>query len=340
MPRKKETLEAIRASALNRERFRPREDRGELPRAGDIRLVRSLDPSSQEIQRLVLVLRVRKELNYAEVCLMSNEQDMMSDFDALLSRHETGLPFDLVAELDLVAPIYLIQACSLFGRIESTALIDDLLAATAGDLDRLRPSDRGLPIRGPEDPRWALKEDELSLLQELSHRCARDIVEGSTEFRTVVDPALTTEAMSSLSEDPVKVTEDLLAISEAAQGAVASPRKINELLERLADLFAIDPTLQLAMQPLLEASLSLAAPSSSAEEVSFSPTRSSLVEEASEELNLILSGLKASWSGSLLRVLTADSAWSEGLSTDTLVTVHIPGQDPLYADAVDPRRRS
>jgi hypothetical protein len=253
MPPDRRLLDSIRGQTASRQRFKPREDRGELPRVGEIRLARAL---STPAQRLVLVLRVRAELNYAEVCLLSNESDMMSDFDVLLNRSETGLPFDVVAQLDLAAPVYLIQASDLFGCVRSETLVQELEAASGGDVQSLSPGVRGTAIRGPADPRWGYKEAELSSLHVLSRECAQDLSEGKTQPRTVIDPALLDEVVSSQGPDPLEGMQGLLAVSAVAQGGVASGMQISRLLDELETLFAVDPTFQMAIQPLLEAGLS------------------------------------------------------------------------------------
>ncbi len=175
MPAESRLVGAIRAQAAARPRFMPRAGRPGLPRAGEIRLLRAMRGG---VQRLAAVLSVHREPDFLEICLLSNELDMMSAYDVVLTHSETGLPFKVIAQLDLVAPVYPDQATSCFGRIASEAMVQQLLAASAGDVAGLSPALRGLPMRGPSDPRWVFKEAELATLHELSRDCLFALVEG------------------------------------------------------------------------------------------------------------------------------------------------------------------
>jgi hypothetical protein len=336
MPPDRQLLETIRGQAVSRQRFKPREDRGERPRVGEIRLARALSTTAQ---RLVLVLRVRAELNYAEVCLLSNELDMMSDYDFVLARGDTGLPFDVVAELDLAAPVYLIQTSNLFGRVRSKTLTQELEAASKGDVRRLSPSLRGMPIRGPADPRWGYKEAELSSLYQLSRECAHDLSEGKTVPRMVIDPALLDEVVSSRGADPLEGMDEFLAVSAVAHGGVASGSQISRLLDEFESLFALDPTFQIAIQPLLEAGLSGLSERPSDSAVEFRPGRRATGGELDRELGQLVAGI-ASDCGSLIRLATTEAAWAEGALEGIPMTFLLAGRDPLFADARDPRRQA
>lgn len=133
--------------------------------AGDIRLALSLDKT---LQCFVLVLAVHSE--FLVVCLLSNEKDMMSDYDVLLSRDRTLLPYDLVAQTDLTSRIYPIQARKFFGLLDAE-MVSSLVHASNGDFSGIESSLRGMPIRGKSDPRWKNKKHELMVLQDLSREC-------------------------------------------------------------------------------------------------------------------------------------------------------------------------
>lgn len=330
-------LEEARRVSGERPRFKPQEDRGELPRVGDIRLARSLPPSSNT-QRLVLVLDVHQELNHAEVCLLSNEADMMSDFDVLLPRDETGLPFDLVAEFDLVAPVFIIQTTDLLGRMASESLIEDLRSASSRDFSNIRPGVRGLPIRGQEDPRWIFKEEELSDLQTLSRECTSDIVEGKVTAKPIVDPALLDEIIDLAGPGPVECPEGLLSVAEEVQGGLVFPEQIDGLMDQLGELFAGDPTTQVALQPLLEAAISTDIVTSSASQVEFNPRRGSSDQDRNRQFSQLVAVAAEGGCASVIRVLTTASAWEADSALGSCVVVDIPGNEPLYADARDPRR--
>lgn len=327
-------LDEVRRLGADRPRFRPREDGAERPRAGEIRLARSLGPESTVQPRLVLVLRVEPGLDYAEVCLLSNERDMMSDRDVLLPQQQTHLPFDLVAELDLAAPIYLIQACEYFGQVESARLLAQLRRAVSGEFQVFDPGERGVAIRGPHDPRWAFKEVELAHLQGLSSRCANDVLEGRSRVRTVIDPALLDQTIHQASQNSPTLTEELIAISEASQGAIASPDQIRVLMEFIDKWVRVDPTLQLAIQPLLEAAVSSASFQRCATDIRYSPEREAALGEVNQQLGGILASLVvANDTGALMRLLTSEQAWKNPIATGRLATISIPGHEPRYAEA-------
>jgi len=335
MPTDRHLLERVRSLVMNRERFIPRTDRSELPQVGDIRLIRAL---SSQAQRLALVLRVFGEFNYAEVCLLSNEIDMASDFDALLSREETDLPFDLIAELDLTAPVFLVQAGSWFSKLRSEDLLRQLQGASVEDVEKIGPGMRGQPIQGQADPRWKYKEKELTALQELSRECTYSLVEGKTEMCTVIDPVLLDEVISQPEDNPLEISLGLVAISEAAQGGIASADQIDCLLTKFEDLFEMDPTLQMAAQPLLEAAISLGEPapfSGSAMNIS---NRNPRIDELELEFSRLLTGSMTDQCGPILRVVTTESAWTKRLDETTPIPIDIPGHGLVYADARDPRR--
>jgi len=306
--------------------------------AGEIRLARPLGSDLTLQARLVLVLKVEPGLDYAEVCLLSNERGMMPDHDVLLRRQETHLPFDLVAQLDLAAPIYLIQACECFGQVDSVELLAGLKRVAAGDFSVPGLGERGTPIRGPRDPRWAFKEAELAHLQELSSRCANDVIEGRSTVRTVIDPALLDETIQRPSPDPSTLNEQLLLLSEASQGALASPDQIDALMLALEAQLAADPTLLVAIQPLLEAAISDSSLVRCAAEIQYSPPRESALGEADRQLGGILAALVAANTGALMRLLTSEHAWKHPLAAGRQATISIPGHEPRFAEACYLRR--
>jgi hypothetical protein len=125
---------------------------------GDIRKA-----TGEGYPRLVVVLAVEGDI--VEICLLSNELEMQSEWDVLLPRERTGLPFHLIAETDLSAPLY---AHQLGGRIGSVP--EDI------DLEDRGDSRRGTPIRGETDPRWDWKIEELGELQDLCRVCVCDLL--------------------------------------------------------------------------------------------------------------------------------------------------------------------
>ncbi len=110
---------------------------------GEIRLV-----EGGGARRLVLML------GDGRAALCSNEVEMATDRDVLLQRRATGLPYRLIAQLDLVTEVEQVGAS--LGSVPLREVIPP------------PPRLRGLPCRGPHDPRWGWKLSELAELQRLS----------------------------------------------------------------------------------------------------------------------------------------------------------------------------
>lgn len=66
--------------------------------------------------RLVLVTDIPEE-GVANVMLVADSTDVISTEDALLYRHETGLPFDIVVETDVVGCVYVNQLSPPLGKL-------------------------------------------------------------------------------------------------------------------------------------------------------------------------------------------------------------------------------
>lgn len=157
-------LEEIQRLSVGRERFQPKLREHGVIRAGDICLARTADGRSAE--RLLLVLEVTDR--YVSACLVSNEVYMATDHDVVLRYEHTGMPFDVIAELDITGDFLPGRIGEeLFGRVTSELLVRGLYRMSAFDPEAVRASLRGLPVRGPRDRRWKFKEDELQQLHKI-----------------------------------------------------------------------------------------------------------------------------------------------------------------------------
>lgn len=93
-----------------------------------------------------------------QIYLISNEVDFGSTEDVLLTKADSGLPFALLIETDMEAPIWEHQLVQKIGAVPFPA--------------HLKPSTPTfLPIKGRSDPRWEWKLDELKVLQALCRDC-------------------------------------------------------------------------------------------------------------------------------------------------------------------------
>lgn len=135
--------------------------------AGDIRLLQSMDRPGPP-SRLVAVRSVDHRDGTASVALLSPETALAGPRDRLLRPAGTGLPYDLLLEDDVRAPVWLLQLGPALGAAHDAT---DTGAA---------------PLRDELDARWTWKEEELDALGALADDCIRQLAAGAPT--TVVDP--------------------------------------------------------------------------------------------------------------------------------------------------------
>jgi hypothetical protein len=109
--------------------------------------------------RLVLVTSWGDGL--AQVCLLTNELELAGGRDRLLSEQASGLPYALLAELDLQGPCW----------------ISDLEPLQAIDLELLAAEPSGMPLVSRQDGRWQWKLQELAELHRLCGPCLRELLD-------------------------------------------------------------------------------------------------------------------------------------------------------------------
>lgn len=135
--------------------------------------VRRLDAMNSDgpNSRLVVVQDVDVASGTVRVALLSPETAMASTDDRMLPRQQSGLTFDLLVELDVTGPAWLIQ----LGPVLATA-----------DLDVIAMAPSGASLRDERDSRWTWKEQELDAFAALTVDCLRQVIDGPPA--TVVDP--------------------------------------------------------------------------------------------------------------------------------------------------------
>jgi hypothetical protein len=112
------------------------------------------------VRRHVLVVALEPE--FAQVELLTNEVDLGGARDVPLPRGETGLPYDLLLERDLTAPVFRSQLGPPLGAVDPAGLEG-------------RPP-AGAPIVSRRDGRWAWKLRELADLHALAAGCLRSLL--------------------------------------------------------------------------------------------------------------------------------------------------------------------
>jgi hypothetical protein len=135
---------------------------------GDIRLVTGDD----DIRRLCMIIGAIDDYsNEFAIMLCSNEVECGADCDFVIEPHETGLPYKLIVETDLVGMVYRHQLGPRIGGVSGKIF------------QRLKPIHEGgryaagIPCRDARDGRWQWKLDELSELDKLTAQFWRDWLE-------------------------------------------------------------------------------------------------------------------------------------------------------------------
>lgn len=125
------------------------------PQPGDLRLADAGDET-----RLVLVLG-QTDTGEQECLLVSVETEYATDQDLLLGVQDTGLPYEVIAETDIVGPVALSAIGPRLGRIDSADLLCSLSDAVLGLGISADLSGRlGLAITQITDPRRIWKAAE------------------------------------------------------------------------------------------------------------------------------------------------------------------------------------
>jgi len=153
---------------------------GEVPWPGDICLLfSSIDESDSDApvapERFVVIRMVDRDDEYASVALLSDEIDMAGGTDVILPPERTGVPYDLMVETDVVGPVRFAQLSQPVGFVDQ-ATIDGIVETELSGVPAVPHARRGLPLRGPDDPRWDFKLSEAEELAFLSGPCVAELV--------------------------------------------------------------------------------------------------------------------------------------------------------------------
>lgn len=135
-------------------------------RPGDLRFASGLRGESVE-PRLVLVLSVDDQLEFADVLLLHTATEMACDVDLVVPTSVSGAPYDVVVETDLRGVIWTIQLGSAVGHVDG-ALMTLRPDSTTSDGAFRSDVHSGPQLAGPTDPRWNFKRDEGVALRALA----------------------------------------------------------------------------------------------------------------------------------------------------------------------------
>jgi hypothetical protein len=129
---------------------------------GDIRILEG----STSGPRLALVLRIDADRASAEVTLVHPYIDYSTEFDLVVDRSRTQMPFDVVVQTDIASTVFLTQ----LGPRHGTVSMEVVDACVSGRDRVVTTSDlfAGPRLLGPLDARWHFKVEEGQALSRLS----------------------------------------------------------------------------------------------------------------------------------------------------------------------------
>lgn len=168
---------------------------------GDIRLI---DWPGHDAMRSVLVVSIDSSEGMCEVLLLHNIVEYTTDFDILISRAESGLPYVLIAQLDIRGVVWTIDLGKALCRLSDDLGRFSIAAAANEDLR----TGRGVRLSGPLDPRWQFKREEGQAMAEIAESCTAAMLSGNRIF------AVSAEVIDSLFE--LDDTEFVSATSHVA----------------------------------------------------------------------------------------------------------------------------
>jgi hypothetical protein len=195
-------------------------------RRGDLRFCRGIPGVAIE-PRLVLVLSVDSDHDFADVLLLHTATEMACDVDVVVPRAVSGTPYDVVVQTDLRGVVWLLQVGSAIGRLDDDVL--STLGTGTNEVvgDHRSTVYRGLRLAGPSDPRWDFKGSEGVELRGLTRDCTEALLD---EGDWIVDPGLLRPDLLDLADDRTALVVDLLHWVET-RSLELSPTEIETLLE-------------------------------------------------------------------------------------------------------------
>lgn len=177
-----------------------RVQRGDLRFASGL-IGEPLDP------RLVLVLSVDSQLDFADVLLVHTAAEMASDIDLVVPRSVSAAPYEVVVETDLRAVVWTIQLGPVVGRLDDVVISGLGRDTTSPNMGAPPELLRGLQMAGPADPRWGFKREEGAALRALSRDCTDALID---EGAWLVDPGLLRPDLLDLADDPAALVVELV----------------------------------------------------------------------------------------------------------------------------------
>ena len=129
----------------------------------------------EALERMVLVLRVDSQREFAEVMLVHPYVELATSLDLIVSPERSTMPYTAVAETDTRAVLWTYQLDALIGELDSEAL-EALGGVSVGRAVYRTNLSSGTPLRGPLDPRWDFKAREGHLIRSMAADCTSTLL--------------------------------------------------------------------------------------------------------------------------------------------------------------------
>lgn len=193
---------------------------------GDLRFARGF-PGEPLEPRLVLVLSVDSQLDFADVLLLHTAAEMACELDLVVPTSVSGVPYEVVVQTDLRGVVWTLQLGPAVGRLGDNVL--SVLGRDATSSDSGAPAElhSGLQMAGPADPRWGFKREEGAALRALSRDCTDALLD---EGAWLLDPGLLRPDLLDLADDPALLVVELVHWVET-RSLELSTAEIEVLLE-------------------------------------------------------------------------------------------------------------
>lgn len=292
-----------------------------VPQPGQIRAARPMDETPEVSPRLVVVLDVDVAGDpWVNALLIAETVDVATDRDIRLDPADTGLPFPVLVETDIIGPLFVVQLGPALATLSPT-LLQGLKAEVYGDAQPGFDGRRGLPPTNNREARWQWKEQELAVMHEMAYPCMELELREDAGV-TFVDPVLTKGIGDEAPDDMAGLVLRLLTAGpEGRPGAVAMVPEGIRSEEGLASWIThLSPDLARAIEPALTGALSAPAVKELMLETHWDPVWRS---EGMEALSTAI-GERARRGLRATRVVTRRSDWPDIQGGET-VALYIAG---------------
>lgn len=156
-----------------------RQQKDHEPWPGDICLLLPDEGDNETRPRLVFVRYCEEGAsNTASVALISSDIEMAGGTDVVLESEQTGLPYNVMVETDVIYPVFWNQLSQPFGSCEQE-VIDGVIETEFAGIPKVPHARRGMPLKGPADPRWDFKLEEAQVIAQFGGKALGYLIDKS-----------------------------------------------------------------------------------------------------------------------------------------------------------------